>query len=100
MSEKIIVNVDSSLRPIIPSFLNNRQKDIQKLKTAIKEENQQEVQIIGHQIKGNSGCYGLVTLGKFGEELEEAAKKPDWNNIKLIIEKIVDHLDHLEIQFD
>ena len=100
MSEKIIVNVDGSLKPIIPSFLDNRQKDIEKLKTAIEKEDQQQVKIIGHQIKGNSGCYGLITLGKFGEELEEAAKKPDWNGIQLIIQKIIDHLEHLEIEFD
>lgn len=100
MSEKIIVSVDANLKKIIPGFLKNREGDIEKLKNALKEENFGIIQDIGHQLSGNSGCYGFITLGKLGQELEAAAKSKDLDNIKLTVGKIIDHLDHLEIQYD
>ena len=41
-----------------------------------------------------------MTLSQLGGDLEEAGKEKNIQKAQLVVEKISDHLKHLEIDFD
>lgn len=98
-TDKIQVQVDSDLRAILPGFLKNREKDILKIESGLRRLDFKGIEVIGHQIKGNSGGYGLHELGKVGEALEKAAVSNDCNEIRKNLEFLRSYLSRVEIVF-
>jgi len=56
--EKIVVHVDIDLEDLIPGFLDNRQKDIRNLESALQENDFETLRSIGHNLKGVGGGCG------------------------------------------
>ena len=100
MAEKIYLNLDKKLRKIIPGFLENRQKDLEDLYCAKDKKDFSKIELIGHQLMGSAGSYGFSTLSKLGKDLEIAAKKKSIDDANLIISRIQDHLNLLEIDYE
>ena len=100
MPEKILLNLDKKLKKIIPGFLENRHREITEINSAIQSKKYEKLNDIGHQLKGSAGSYGFMTLSQLGGDLEEAGKEKNIQKAQLVVEKISDHLKHLEIDFD
>lgn len=100
MAEKIYLNLDKKLRKIIPGFLENRQKDLLDLQGASEKRDFSKIELIGHQLMGSAGSYGFSTLSRLGKDLEVAAQSKKLDDAKLIISKIEDHLNLLEIDYE
>lgn len=100
MAEKIYLNLDKKLRKIIPGFLENRQKDLADLQNAKEKKDFSKIELIGHQLMGSAGSYGFSTLSKLGKDLEVAAQQKSIDETNLIISKIEDHLNLLEIDYE
>lgn len=100
MAEKIYLNLDKKLRKIIPGFLENRQKDLADLQNAKERKDFSKIELIGHQLMGSAGSYGFSTLSKLGKDLEVAAQQKSMDDTNLIISKIEDHLNLLEIDYE
>ena len=100
MAEKIYLNLDKKLRKIIPGFLENRQKDLADLQSAKERKDFSKIELIGHQLMGSAGSYGFSTLSKLGKDLEVAAQQKSMDDTNLIISKIEDHLNLLEIDYE
>ena len=49
---------------------------------------------------GSAGSYGFSTLSKLGKDLEVAAQQKSMDDTNLIISKIEDHLNLLEIDYE
>ena len=100
MAEKIFLNLDKKLRKIIPGFLKNRQKDLNDLQSASEKKDFSKIELIGHQLMGSAGSYGFSTLSRLGKDLEIAAQNKKLDDANLIISKIEDHLNLLEIDYE
>ena len=100
MAEKIYLNLDKKLRKIIPGFLENRKKDLDDLHLAKEKSDFSKIELIGHQLMGSAGSYGFSTLSKLGKDLELAAQNKKIDDANLIISKIEDHLNLLEIDYE
>ena len=100
MAEKIYLNLDKKLRKIIPGFLENRHKDLIDLQSAKEKKDFPKIEFIGHQLMGSAGSYGFSTLSKLGKDLETAAQEKNIDDTNLIISKIEDHLNLLEIDYE
>ncbi len=97
--EKIVVIVAKELEEIMPGFLQNRKKDIVELAKHIIAKDFKSMQVIGHNLSGNAGGYGLERLGEFGSNLEKASISSDSAKAKVCVDQITDYVTRLEIKF-
>jgi len=97
--DKIIVNVDEDLEDLIPGFLENRVTDIDKLNSAVSENDSEILRSIGHSLKGVGGGYGFMKITEIGAEIESCAKLKDMDKIKCLIKELADYLDRVEIVY-
>ena len=97
--EKIIIQVDPDLEELIPGFLENRNLDVEKLRSALDENNFANLQSIGHSIKGVGGGYGFDLMSDLGADIESAAKESNVDDIREKINQLADYLQRVEIEY-
>ncbi|MEX5215348.1 MAG: Hpt domain-containing protein [Nitrospiraceae bacterium] len=95
----ILVEIDESLKHLIPGFLENRRKDIEKIRLALGQADFSTIQTLGHRMKGDGGGYGFDGIGEIGAALELAAARRDRNSIMRQLAKLVEYLDRIHITY-
>ena len=98
--DKIMVTVDADLEDLIPGFLENRARELETLRAALRDGNFQSLQSIGHSMKGVGGGYGFDGITDIGRDLENTAKLQDLEGISALIEKYADYLERIEVNFE
>jgi HPt (histidine-containing phosphotransfer) domain-containing protein len=95
----ITVEVDQDLEEIVPGFLENRQQELVKINQAIESSDFDTLQVIGHKLAGNAGGYGFATLGEFGAQMENSARKRELGTIKQMRDEIKKYLSEVEVKY-
>ena len=95
--EKIEIKVDPEIADLIPGFLNNREKDIKTMESCIEEENFEQIERLGHSMKGSGAGYGFNGISEIGSFIEIAGKEKDIEKIKKGIEDLKSYLSRVEI---
>lgn len=95
--ERIVVKVDPEIADLIPGFLHNRQKDIEKMEALLVDKDFEQIERLGHSMKGSGAGYGFDSISEIGASIEIAGKNKDIEVIKKGIEDLKDYLDRLEI---
>ncbi|MBT3235736.1 MAG: Hpt domain-containing protein [Bdellovibrionales bacterium] len=93
------VEIDRDLEEIVPTFLENRHKELIKIAEAIEAADFASLQIIGHKLAGNSGGYGFAKLGELGAQIEQAAIKRSIDPMQGLYDQIKHYLDQVEIKY-
>ena len=96
---KIVVKIDPDLEPLIPGFLNNRNKDLATLRTALEEKNFPSLQSVGHSLKGVGGGYGFAGMSEIGAAIEKAAKGQVLGELQDLIERYGKYLAAVEVVY-
>ena len=99
-AEKIQVAIDPDLEDLIPRFLENRIKDLEKIKEALLSEDLELLRSIGHSLKGVGGGYGFDRMSEIGAEIETCAKSSDLESIKPQVAHLADYLQRLEVVYE
>lgn len=100
MNDKIIITIDSDLEELIPGFLENREKDVDSLETALTNEDFDSLRIIGHNLKGLGGGYGFDEMSDIGMKIENAGKSADADTAKAQINALKEYLSKIEVVFE
>jgi HPt (histidine-containing phosphotransfer) domain-containing protein len=95
--EKKRVYIDQDLEVLIPQYLENREDDIEELKSLVEEENYEKIRIIGHSLKGSGGGYGFDYLTELGSQIEKNAELKNVEEIRSLIQSLESYLNNLEI---
>lgn len=88
---------DPILRELLPGYLARRKEEITTLEAALQEKDFSALRVIGHNLFGSGGAYGLPKVSEFGRRLELAAKEGDEDEIKATIEQMRQFLSNCEI---
>ena len=96
---KIRVQVDKDLADIMPTFLNNRNKDIELITKSLSTGDLAGIESVAHKLAGNAGGYGLADLGIIGREMETSAKQKNMEQVQKLFQKMKDYLANLDIEF-
>lgn len=96
---KNVVTIDIDLKEILPSFLENRKKDIGLIEEHLKNGNYDHIESIGHKLAGNAGSYGFADLGLIGVAIEEACQNKDYDKLNDLYEQYKSFMDNLEIEY-
>ncbi len=97
---KILVDIDPELEDLIPGFLSNRQRDIERVLAALAQDDFEAIRVIGHSMKGAGGGYGFDKLTELGAELEQAAIAQSRDEIKTLVDSLGDYLERVEVVYN
>ncbi len=68
---------DESIADLVPQYLENRKKDLRRMKTSLKKNDLETVEAIAHQIKGSGASFGFIRIGEICQKMETAIRKRD-----------------------
>ncbi len=98
--DRIIAHVDPDLEELIPGFLENRRKDVDKLRAALAAGDFATVRLTGHSMKGAGGGYGFQPITDIGAAIERAALAGDVAAASAGIDDLAGYLARVEVVFD
>jgi HPt (histidine-containing phosphotransfer) domain-containing protein len=100
MGDRIEVRIDPDLEDLVPGFLENRRKDVDRLTELMKVPDFAEIRMIGHSMKGAGGGYGFDAITEIGSVIEEAALAEDGAAIQAGAEQLADYLARVVVVLD
>jgi HPt (histidine-containing phosphotransfer) domain-containing protein len=95
----IVVYVDPDLEEIVPGFLDNRQKDVETLKSCMENGQLETIRLLGHRMKGDGGGYGFDAISSIGHALEQAALRGDLATIRERTMDLINFLTRVRIVY-
>ena len=97
---KVVAHVDSSLKEIIPGFLENRWKDTYTIITSVEQLNYETIRFLGHDMRGVGSGYGFDVITDIGKSLEMAAKTKNSVKIRKLVQELAAYLECVEIVYE
>jgi CheY-like chemotaxis protein len=94
--EAIRVQGNPELREVMPGFLESRRRDLEAMRAALQDANLDAIRVLGHNMKGCGGGYGLPEITDLGASLEEAAQRQDGDEIRKHLEALSEYLARVE----
>lgn len=82
------MDINDLIKAKRPGYLLKRHEDAHKLRALLSEKNWTEIQMIGHQLKGNGATFGFIEISEIGAALEAGAKKKAEGTTLTLIEKL------------
>jgi HPt (histidine-containing phosphotransfer) domain-containing protein len=98
-SNKLQVHIDQELAEIIPSYLENRRKDIVQLTDLLAKDNFETMRVLGHRMKGSGAGYGLDEVSIIGAAMEQAAHSRQPEVLATLIQDLARYLERLDIVY-
>lgn len=93
------VHVEQMVSELIPSFLKNKQTDLQFIRSLLEEKKYDEIKKLGHNWKGACASYGFHYLSEVGKQFEDLADRKDDDNLKKLIDSLPIYLDNVKIEY-
>lgn len=87
--------VDPDVAPLVPAFVDNRRQDARMLRRLLAQRAYQDIQTIGHRMKGTGRSYGLDAVTRIGAEIERAADRQDAEGLETLFGTLDDLLERL-----
>jgi len=94
------VTVAKDLADLIPSFMDNRRKELETLRAAASASDFDELRRLGHRMKGAGSSYGFDLVSTTGKTIEDAAQSGDAEAVKACLAIYEDYLAKVEIVYE
>lgn len=96
----LTVTVAKDLEDLIPTFMNNRVKEVESLRGAVAASDFEQLKQLGHRMKGVGRSYGFITVSDIGKRIEDAAAKADGRAIAVAIGEYADYLSKVKVVYE
>ncbi|PIQ96048.1 MAG: Hpt domain-containing protein [Nitrospinae bacterium CG11_big_fil_rev_8_21_14_0_20_56_8] len=96
---KFVVRIDPSLKELIPTYLKNRQTDLETLARALLDNDFSGIENVAHKMKGSGAGYGLHKITAIGQGLEHSARTKNAEQTKQYIQQLKRFMEQLEIVY-
>ncbi|MCB1173738.1 MAG: Hpt domain-containing protein [Leptospiraceae bacterium] len=93
------VEIDSELEELIPTYIGNLKKKAVDIDAALQSDDFETCRILGHNMKGSGGGYGLDFVSECGLTIESAAEKKQSEAIQQGLSQLQDFLAKVEISY-
>jgi len=100
MSEPITVTVAKDLEDLIPTFMKNRVKELDALRSALAGSDLQQLRQIGHRMKGVGNSYGFEKVSALGKQIEDEARADNRDALATAIAEYTDYLARVKIVYE
>ena len=97
MTQKIQLHVEPVLKELVPAFLENRRRDLERMRVALVSGDLDTIRDVGQNIRAFSRVYGFDELTALGEEIRCAADEQSTLRIVHLQGQLADYLSRVEI---
>ena len=94
----IVVKVDPDYADMVPRFLENRSRDVARLREALSRADAEAVRAIGHTLNGVGGGYGFPAISEFGARIEQAGAARETDVAARIVDELADYLERVQVE--
>ena len=94
---KIRLEVEPVLKELVPDFLENRRRDLERMRQALRAGDLAAIRDVGQNIRCFSRVYGFDELTALGEEIRCAADECSTLRIVHLQGQLADYLSRLEV---
>ena len=96
----VVVIVAKDLEDLIPTFMKNRGKELETLRSALAAGDLEQMRQLGHRMKGVGNSYGFEKVSVLGKQIEDGAKVDDRAGLQARIEEYADYLARVKIVYE
>jgi HPt (histidine-containing phosphotransfer) domain-containing protein len=93
------VTVPKDLRDLVPTFLSNRAKEIEALRTALAKGDMESLRHLGHRMKGVGNSYGFEKVSVLGKRIEDGARAGDRADLEACLADYADYLAKVKVLY-
>lgn len=97
MAEDLEALVPSGVEDLLPTFLENRRKELEALKTAVAVHDFATVLHIANRMKGVGEPYGFPTISLLGVDLDGAVQRADKRRLLELVKQYTTYLASVRI---
>ena len=100
MSKDLKIEIDVTdpiVLELLPGYIKHRKLEIFQLQRLLEESQYNKIRIIGHNLRGSGGLYGLPAISIFGENLEASAVANDVKALTAVIKDMQAYLDQIHL---
>jgi hypothetical protein len=95
--EKIRLRAEPSVKELLPGFLENRRRDLERLREALHAGDLAAIRDLGQNIRCFSRVYGFDELTEMGEEIRSAAEACSTLRLVHLQGRLADYLARVEL---
>jgi hypothetical protein len=95
--EKIRLQIEPRLKELVPGFLQNRRRDLERMREALRAGDLAAIRDVGLNIRCFSRVYGLAELTALGEEIHSAAEECSTLRILHLQGRLAEYLSRVEL---
>ena len=100
MSQPIVVTVAKDLEDLVPTFMKNRGKELELLRSALAAGDFEQMRQLGHRMKGVGNSYGFEKVSVLGRQIEDGAKAADRDSLGARLSEYADYLASVQIVYE
>jgi HPt (histidine-containing phosphotransfer) domain-containing protein len=100
MADAYKVKVAKDLEDLIPVYMSNRRKELDTLRVALAAADWQQLQQLGHRMRGVGNSYGFERISVIGKHVEDGARSGDKALLEAQIAEYGDYLAKVEIAYE
>ena len=100
ITRPITVTVAKDLEDLVPTFMKNRGKELETLRTALAGRDFEQMRQLGHRMKGVGISYGFDKVSLLGTRIEDGAKAGDRAGLDACIAEYADYLARVKIVYE
>src|SRR3954469_25836817 len=91
------VIVAKALEALIPTFMKNREKELEALRVAVAAADFEQLRQLGHRMKGVGNSYGFARVSTIGKIVEDGARTGDRAGLEAQVAQYADYLSKVQI---
>ena len=88
---------DPFARKLVGQYLENRERDVEKLRVALQRHDFDAIRVTGHNLFGSGSAYGLDEVSRIGARLEQAAGEQGSEEICRLVAQLADYLRDVDV---
>ena len=94
------VKVAKDLEDLIPTFMNNRRKELDALRVALAASDFEQLRQLGHRMKGVGNSYGFEHVSVLGKQIEDGARSGNRASLEACIVDYGEYLSKVEVAYE
>ena len=94
------VKVAKDLEDLIPTFMNNRRKELDALRVALAASDFEQLRQLGHRMKGVGNSYGFEHVSTLGKQIEDGARSGNRASLEACIADYGNYLSNVEVAYE
>jgi HPt (histidine-containing phosphotransfer) domain-containing protein len=95
-----VVTVAKDLEDLIPTFMKNRRKELDSLRSALAAADFEQLRQLGHRMKGVGVSYGFERISAIGKAIEDGARSGDQSLLESSVAQYGEYLSRVQVAYE